>query len=200
MPDDAVLRALAEARALGFLGPGPLTAHVTSAEAFAGALAGVEGAVLDLGAGGGVPGLLLASRFPALQWTLLDVQRRRTSFLSRVVIDLCLQERVEVLHADACEAARDDRWRERFAAVTARSFGPPAVTAESAVGFLRSGGRLVVADPRQAGDRWPAPGLAALGLSVAPDHSPGVCVLQRSGALAAGTPRPRRKVLAHPCW
>ena len=53
--------------------------------------------------------------------------------------------------------------------VVARSFGPPAVTAECAVGFLRSGGRLVVSEPPGdaegdgAADRWPRSGLEELG-------------------------------------
>ena len=48
----------------------------------------------------------------------------------------------------------------------ARSFGPPAATAECAAPLLRPGGALVVSEPPGgAGDRWDADGLAALGLA-----------------------------------
>jgi 16S rRNA (guanine527-N7)-methyltransferase len=62
--------------------------------------------------------------------------------------------------------ARDPRLRGQFDLVVARSFGPPPVTAESAVGFLRAGGELVVTEPPEAGEtasRWDVVGLAKLG-------------------------------------
>ena len=53
-----------------------------------------------------------------------------------------------------------------FDLVTARSFAPPAVTAECAVRFLDLGGLAIVSDPPGGGDvrRWPEGGLAQLGL------------------------------------
>jgi 16S rRNA (guanine527-N7)-methyltransferase len=48
--------------------------------------------------------------------------------------------------------------------LVARSFGPPATTAECAAPLLAVGGLLVVSDPPDAGDRWPVEGLALLGL------------------------------------
>src|SRR5690606_21759798 len=60
------------------------------------------------------------------------------------------------------------RWRGRAEAVIARSFGPPAATAECAAPLLRGGGLLVVSEPPDDVDRWPAAGLAALGLVVGP--------------------------------
>lgn len=197
----SVLGALAEARALGFLGPGPLAAHVASADAFAEALRPVAGRVLDLGSGGGVPGLLLADRFPDVAWTLLDQHRRRTSFLARVVAGLGWVGRVDVVRAAAEEAAHDPRFREQFAAVTARSFGPPAVTAEIASGFLAPGGRLLVAEPPAPDpSRWPTSGLTQLGLVLRLLGSPGVVVLERTGDLDAETPRGRRHLDRAPAW
>jgi 16S rRNA (guanine527-N7)-methyltransferase len=69
-----------------------------------------------------------------------------------------------VVEARAEEAARRPDLRETFDAVVARSFGPPAVTAECAVGFLRPAGGLVVSEPPgDEEDRWPAEGLEELG-------------------------------------
>jgi 16S rRNA (guanine527-N7)-methyltransferase len=203
MGDDEVLRALAEARALGFLGPGPLEAHVASAQAFLAAIGTStdRGRALDLGSGGGVPGLLLAAWLPHLQWTLLDVQRRRTSFLSRTVTALGWSERVAVRRAPAEEAAHDPELRARFDLVVARSFGPPARTAELAVGFLRVGGRLLVAEP-PTGDpaRWPSRGLATLGLEDRSKSSASVAVHAKVGATADDIPRPLRTVDRQPRW
>lgn len=178
MVDEAVLGALAEARALGFLGPGPLEAHVASAKAFAEALEGLEDRALDLGSGGGVPGLLLAAHFTEVSWTLLDVHRRRTSFLSRVVAALGWVGRVDVVRAQAEAAAHNVAYRQAFAAVTARSFGPPAVTAEVGAGFLAPGGRLVIAEPpTTALDRWPAEPLLELGLALSTSPTPSMAIL-----------------------
>jgi 16S rRNA (guanine527-N7)-methyltransferase len=65
--------------------------------------------------------------------------------------------------------------REQMDVVVARSFGPPAVVAECAVGFLRLGGRLVVSEPPEEGtvpSRWSGEGLDTLGFS-APRHGGG---------------------------
>jgi len=127
-----------------------------------------EGRVLDLGSGGGIPGLVLATYRPALELTLLEVRQRACRFLREAVADLHLP--VPVVEARAEEAARRADLRETFDAVVARSFGPPAVTAECAVGFLRPGGRLVVSEPPDEGGpgapspRWPPDDLDALGL------------------------------------
>jgi 16S rRNA (guanine527-N7)-methyltransferase len=198
--DAAVTRALAEARALGFLGPGPLEAHEASADAFADALGPVTGRVLDLGSGGGVPGLLLAARYDQVAWVLLDGNRRRTSFLARAVAELGWAGRVEVVRSPAETAAHRPELRSSFAAVVARSFGPPPVTAECAVGFLQLGGRLLVSEPpEERADRWPADGLRSLGLTAEQTGAP-VAVFQLAELPAPTVPRSWQKMERHPAW
>ena len=200
--DEGVFGALAEARALGFLGPGPLDAHVTSAEAFAQVL-GVEfaGRALDLGSGGGVPGLLLAARYPTSTWVLLDQHRRRTSFLARVVAALGWVDRVKVVRAAAEAAAHDSASRGRFDAVTARSFAPPALTAEVGAGFLRPGGMLIVAEPPdEQPERWPLAGLQELGLRREPAATSSVAVLRAIGEPNENVPRAWRTMERRPRW
>jgi 16S rRNA (guanine527-N7)-methyltransferase len=198
--DEAVLGALAEARALGFLGPGPLDAHLASADVFAAALGPLSGRALDLGSGGGVPGLLLAARYDGVRWTLLDKHRRRTSFLARVVATLGWVGRVDVVRADAEVASHDPQHRGQFEAVVSRSFGRPAVTAEVARGFLGDGGRLVVSEPpRLDPARWPAAGVAALAFeSVA--WSADVAVFRALGPPPDGVPRAWRQLERTPLW
>lgn len=129
--------------------------------------------VLDLGSGGGIPGLVLARWWPATRFLLLDGSVRRTAWLTEAVRQLGLDRpgvpsRVRVLAARAEDAARGPE-RGRFDLVTARGFGPPAVTAECGAPFLRPGGRLLVAEPPEPGPgRWPVSGLAQLGLGLGP--------------------------------
>lgn len=122
------------------------------------------GRALDLGSGGGLPGLPLALLFAGSRWVLLDGSVTRCTFLEEAVLELSLSARVEVRAQRAEEAARTDL-RGCFDVVVARSFGPPAATAECAAGFLQVGGHLVVAEPPgSTGDRWPVDGLARLGM------------------------------------
>jgi 16S rRNA (guanine527-N7)-methyltransferase len=76
-----------------------------------------------------------------------------------------MADRVTVVEGRAERLAHEPGHREAYGVVVARSFGSPAVTAESAVGFLRVGGRLVVSEPPEGeNERWPTAGLSQLGL------------------------------------
>ncbi|HZQ27155.1 MAG TPA: RsmG family class I SAM-dependent methyltransferase [Acidimicrobiales bacterium] len=135
---------------------------------------------LDLGTGAGVPGLVLALRWPDSAWVLLDGSRRRTALLEAAVAELGVADRVAVVCGRAEQVGHDLTYRGRFDLVTARSFGPPATTAECGAPFLRPGGVLVVSEPPgDEGGRWPSEGLAELGLVAGP----------------ARTSRPRAQVL-----
>jgi len=126
-----------------------------------------SGMAVDLGSGGGLPGLVLAHHWPASSWVLLDGNLRRTEWLAGAVATLGMADRVQVRCQRAEEAGRDPSLRSRFDLVTARSFGPPAVTAECAAPLLAVGGVLVVSEPPGGDpDRWPAAGLDQLGLAV----------------------------------
>jgi 16S rRNA (guanine527-N7)-methyltransferase len=112
-----------------------------------------------------VPGLVLALRWPASTWTLVDAMERRCRFLSEAIEELGLASRVQVVQGRAEELGREPSLRGRFDVVTARSFGPPAVTAECAAPFLAAGGRLLVSEPPTEAVRWPDE-VALLGLAV----------------------------------
>jgi 16S rRNA (guanine527-N7)-methyltransferase len=149
----------------GFVGPGAVEFHVEHAEALA-AVVGAEfsGRFLDLGSGAGVPGMILAVAWPDATGTLVDSRRRRCQFMEDALGELGLSERVRVECGRAEELARRPDLRGAYDLVVARGFGPPAVTAECAVGFLAPGGRLVVSEPPgEPGRRWPGAGLAQLG-------------------------------------
>lgn len=172
-----LVEVLEQARALGFLGPGPVGAQVDHAMAYLDLLdVAVDGAdrvgpFLDLGSGGGIPGLVLATLLPHTRWVLLDSMVRRTGFLDQAVERLGLSPRVVVLTGRAEEVGRDPSHRMRYRVVVARSFAAPPVLAECAAPLLTRGGTVVVSEPpaepgaRQARPgRWPEAGLAQLGL------------------------------------
>lgn len=162
-----LLELLGVARDWGFLGPGDVGFHVEHSRAFFGLLD--EGAtVLDLGSGGGVPGLVLVVERPDLSVTMLDANKRRTDFLGEALVTLGAGDRSAVIRGRAEEAGRDALLRGAFDQVVSRSFGPPAVVAECAAPFLRVGGRLVVSEPKDAGDvpRWDSNGLSTVGMSL----------------------------------
>jgi 16S rRNA (guanine527-N7)-methyltransferase len=161
-PLDAVLH---RARELGFLGPGPIDEQRRHAAAFASALVAEPHHAVDLGSGGGLPGLVLAVALPETRWLLVDAMARRTTFLVEAIDRLGLQARVEVCTARAEVLGRERRgWADL---VVARGFGPPAVTAECAAPLLVPGGALVVSEPPGSlGERWRHPALGELGLSV----------------------------------
>jgi 16S rRNA (guanine527-N7)-methyltransferase len=155
-----------EARRRGFLGPGPVEAHIVHARAF-GLHCAVEGdeRCLDLGSGGGVPGLVLAYERPGPTWVLLDASAARATFLSAAITELGMAERVTALAGRAEEVGRDPFHRGAYDLVVARAFARPAVVAECAAPLLKVGGVLLVSEPPDQRGRWPADGLERLGLA-----------------------------------
>ncbi len=193
---------LRESQGRGLLGPTPVGQHVVHAQAMAAAFSGAPSSFLDLGCGGGVPGLVLAELWPASRGVLLDAAARRCRFLTTATAALHLDDRVRVVHARAEDAARDPALREMFPAVVARSFGPPAVTAECATGFLAVGGRLVVSTPPGAPGLWPAEALAELGLEREgpPPTTRSVVVFRKAASLTERYPRRAGVPSRRPLW
>jgi 16S rRNA G527 N7-methylase RsmG len=159
--DERLLAALDESRRFGALGEQAEVA-LSHGERFLAAL-GAARFVLDLGSGGGVPGLVIAVRRPDLHLTLLDRRTARTDLLLRLVGRLGLTDRVTVLAGEATELGVDPRYYGKFDAVVCRSFGTPLVTAHCAKPFLAVGGRLVVSEPPTGEARWDLPEIASLG-------------------------------------
>jgi 16S rRNA (guanine527-N7)-methyltransferase len=91
---------------------------------------------------------------------------KRSNFLSEAFAWPGAPRNGEVVIARAEDAARRPEYEEKFDLVTARSFGPPAVTAECAVRFLRVGGVLIISEPPgdRSDERWSVKGLSLLGL------------------------------------
>ena len=148
---DVLVEALTEAQHLGFLGARPITEVIEHARAFVDALNEfpADARVIDLGSGGGVPGLVIAAERPDLHVTLLDRRTKRTDFLERSVRRLGWTERVSVMATDVATLRPDPL----FDAAVARGFGPPAETLVVAARLVRVGGLVVISEP-PTGDRW----------------------------------------------
>lgn len=97
------------------------------------------GRLLDVGSGGGFPGVPIRIVRGDLSLTLLESSRRRAAFLERVLRVLDLPEAV-VLEGRAEDWGHRPGVRESFAAVVSRAVAAPAVVLEYALPFVSPGG------------------------------------------------------------
>jgi 16S rRNA (guanine527-N7)-methyltransferase len=108
--------------------------------------------LLDLGTGGGVPGIPLACVCNDLRVTLLDATRKKLDAVGRIVAELGLSN-VETLWGRAETLAHDARYREQFEVVTARAVAKLPTLVEYAAGFVRPGGQCWFAKSLDAAER-----------------------------------------------
>lgn len=106
-------------------------------------IASADASMVDVGSGGGFPGVPLAIVNRAARVTLVEGHGRRAAFLRRVVDELSLNERARVIQSRAEDAGRDPAERERYDIALARAVAPLATLAELTLPFVRVGGALV---------------------------------------------------------
>jgi 16S rRNA (guanine527-N7)-methyltransferase len=95
--------------------------------------------IADIGAGAGIPGLVLAAALPGAEVIEVESLARKCAFLERAVAAMGLGNAAVV-------CARAEEWaagREACDAVTARAVAPLPVLVEYAAPLLRPGGALV---------------------------------------------------------
>jgi len=97
---------------------------------------------LDLGSGGGVPGIVLALARPNVAWTLVDSVGKKADALRGFVAALGLTN-VSVIAERAETLGRDASAREQFDLVAARACAPLPVLAEYSLPLVRLGGAVV---------------------------------------------------------
>jgi 16S rRNA (guanine527-N7)-methyltransferase len=98
--------------------------------------------LVDVGSGGGMPGLPLKIAFPQLRLTLVESVGKKAAFLRQAVAELGL-EQVEVVAERAETAAHEAQHRDSYDWATARALGPLPVVVELCAPFLAPGGLLV---------------------------------------------------------
>ena len=97
---------------------------------------------LDIGSGGGFPGMPLKIVFPALMATLIDSTSKKTAFLVHLREVLGLRD-VEICTGRAESLAHQPELRGTFDFVFARAVGSLRVLAELALPFCQPGGMVI---------------------------------------------------------
>jgi 16S rRNA (guanine527-N7)-methyltransferase len=140
-----------------------------------------EGDVLDVGSGGGSPGIPLAVARPARGFTLLDAERRKCSFLERTVAAL---PNVRVVWGRA-----EEQEPEAYVAALAKALAKPPTAVELCLPLVAVGG-LVVLWVGPTTDREHVARVAdRLGGELEPQSVQGLVAVRKVRATPAGFPR-----------
>jgi 16S rRNA (guanine527-N7)-methyltransferase len=123
------------------------TRHIPESVALAALLPSGGGQLLDVGSGGGLPGLVIAIARPDLEVHLLDSTTKKTAFLAETARVLGLA--VEVHNGRAEELARGPL-AASFDLVTARAVAPLSTLLGWTLPFLRPDGLVYAVK----GERW----------------------------------------------
>jgi 16S rRNA (guanine527-N7)-methyltransferase len=137
-----------------------------------------DGAVIDVGSGGGAPGIPVADALPERQVTLLEANGRKCEFLRSFAPP----------NASVVQGRAEEQEHDRFGVALAKALAPPPVAAEWCLPLVREGGAaiLFVGPTADAGQVARAAALLAAELVESP---PGFLVLEKRGPTPAGFPR-----------
>lgn len=129
--------------------------------------------ILDVGSGGGIPGLVWALLWPGAKVSLLEATGKKARFLDAAAGLLGLGN-VHVLTGRAEELAHQRAHRERYDLVTARALAALPTLAEWTLPFVRPGGYLAaIKGPDVSGEIGAARSACArLGASPEPEVFP----------------------------
>ena len=121
---------------------------------------------LDLGTGGGLPGLVLAMVFPAVAWTLVDATAKKIAAVASFAESLDIPN-VRAVAGRAETLGQEQAFRGSYAGVVSRAVAPLPTLLELGRGFLGAGGVLVaIKGPRWEEElRAAAPAMATLRLA-----------------------------------
>lgn len=101
-----------------------------------------DGCLIDVGAGGGLPGIPLSIARPELVVTLLEVTEKKVRFLEYVKAELELRN-LTVLNTRAEVVGRKAGHREAFDMATARALAELPVVLEYCAPLVRTGGKVL---------------------------------------------------------
>lgn len=137
-----------------------------------------QGPIVDVGSGGGAPGLPLAWALPGREVTLLEANGRKCEFLRRWV----------PANAIVVQGRAEEQAPDRFGVAVAKALAPPPVAAEWCLPLVRPGGGCVL---------WVGPSVepervARVAERLAgelAESPPGFLVLRKLGPTPFGFPR-----------
>jgi 16S rRNA (guanine527-N7)-methyltransferase len=139
-----------------------------------------SGAIVDVGSGGGTPGIPLAASLPDREVTLLEAERRKTEFLE--------QWQGELPNLRVVWGRAEEQPLEQFGVAVAKALAPPPVAAEWCLPLVREGGAVVLwvgetTDLEAVGE------VAALLAATVETCTDGLLVLRKLGPTPTGFPR-----------
>jgi 16S rRNA (guanine527-N7)-methyltransferase len=139
---------------------------------------GFDGPIVDVGSGGGVPGVPLALSLPDREVTLLEANSRKCNFLREWAPS----------NAAVVQGRAEEQETDRFGVAVAKALAPPPVAAEWCLPLVRTGGAAVLwvgpsADPERV-----ARVAEQLGAELA-KHADGFLVLRKIEPTPPGFPR-----------
>jgi len=141
---------------------------------------GCPGPVIDVGSGGGTPGIPLAIALPDRAFTLLESERRKCDFLSRISAEL---PNVAVVWGRA-----EEQQPNAFGVVLAKALAKPPIAAELCLPLVRAGGIAILWVGESAEiDRVRR--VAAMLAATLRDDRDGLLVLHKLGPTPEGFPR-----------
>jgi 16S rRNA (guanine527-N7)-methyltransferase len=138
------------------------------------------GAVVDVGSGGGSPGIPLAASLPDRPFTLLEAERRKCAFLERMTTGL---ENVTVVWGRAEVQPTD-----AFGVALAKALAKPSVAAELCLPLVAPGGAAILWLGASA-DRAAVANVAERLGAELEDDAGGLVVLRKVRATPPGFPR-----------
>lgn len=98
--------------------------------------------IIDVGTGGGFPGIPLKIAFPNLKITLFDSLQKRILFLQDVINDLGLID-IDAVHGRAEDFGRDDSYREKYDICVSRAVANLSTLSEYCLPFVKCGGTFI---------------------------------------------------------
>jgi 16S rRNA G527 N7-methylase RsmG len=137
-----------------------------------------DGPLIDVGSGGGSPGIPLAVALQERTVTLLDAERRKCDFLRRWAPP----------NAQVVWGRAEEQESERWGVAVAKALAPPGVAAELCLPLVRTGGAAIL----WLGERADLERLAAAAAQLgggAPELHDGLAVLPKVAPTPPGFPR-----------
>ncbi len=123
------------------------------------------GSLIDIGTGGGLPGIPLGIARPELCVTLLEATEKKVRFLEFVRAELTLNN-LQVLHARAEEVGKDWAYRGTFDLATTRAVAALPVVLEYCAPLVRTGGKILAMKGRLTGEELSTGAVASRELGI----------------------------------
>ncbi|WP_202707896.1 16S rRNA (guanine(527)-N(7))-methyltransferase RsmG [Sporosalibacterium faouarense] len=98
--------------------------------------------IIDIGTGGGFPGLPIKILYDDSQVVLLDSLNKRIKFLNEVINELEL-DNIRTIHGRAEDFGKDEEYREQFDVVVSRAVASLNILAEYCLPFVKVGGVFI---------------------------------------------------------